>query len=462
MKRLIALLLLCGLHSMHAQLVTINEDLVDAQGNNLAGFLRISTPPYLLPVGSALTITGATNATPIEITATAHGLSTGHTVYIVGVLGNTAANGTWRITNTGANTFTLTSSVGNGAYTSGGTAQRLLPVGPSTRRHPTSGTFSGNINLTLEPTTTGIAIPGGAAAGFTHLVNYVLNDGTTFNERWNIPATPTTTTVSAVRAPGTLNPTASVALTQLADFGTDTRNSVICSDGTKWTRCLVNIASNANTATTYTVADVDRNKLVTFSNTSAVAVTLPQAGASALFLSGWYAWFRNINTGLVTITPTTSTIDGAATFTLGKSQDIMVVSDGTNYSVARGSSVLSRTSSFCSGTATSSVTLFMVLWPSGACTNTTEGVTTELLVSAAGTLRNLRVKAGTAGFAAGSGAVTLRINAVNSAVTCTVGTGTTCSNTANVATVAAGDRITAQIVTVATETLANLQIAFDY
>lgn len=122
----------------------------------------------------------------------------------------------------------------------------------------------------------------------------------------------------------------------------------------------------------------------------------------------------------------------------------------------------SRTSSFCSGTATSSVTLFMVLWPSGACTNITEGVTTELLVSSAGSIRNLRVKAGTAGFAAGSGVVTIRINGVNSAVTCTVGTGTTCADAVNTAAVVAGDRITSQVVTVATETLANVQVAVEY
>jgi hypothetical protein len=66
-------------------------------------------------------ITGATNATPIVITLTAHGYATGDKLEIQGVLGNTAANGTWTITNVSANTFSLDSSVGNGAYTSGGT-----------------------------------------------------------------------------------------------------------------------------------------------------------------------------------------------------------------------------------------------------------------------------------------------------------------------------------------------------
>ena len=68
-------------------------------------------------------ITGATNATPIAITCTAHGYSTGDTLVINGVGGNTNANGTWEITSTGANTFTLDGSAGNAAYTSGGSAR---------------------------------------------------------------------------------------------------------------------------------------------------------------------------------------------------------------------------------------------------------------------------------------------------------------------------------------------------
>ncbi len=68
-----------------------------------------------------LLVTAATNATPIQITsASAHGLSTGNSVIIDGVLGNTAANGGFTVTVTGANTFTLDGSVGSGTYTGGG------------------------------------------------------------------------------------------------------------------------------------------------------------------------------------------------------------------------------------------------------------------------------------------------------------------------------------------------------
>lgn len=82
--------------------------------------------------GASIAITGATNASPIVITANAHGLANGDTVLIGGVGGNTAANGVWQASSVTTNTFRLTGSTGNGAYTSGGTASkagRALPVG---------------------------------------------------------------------------------------------------------------------------------------------------------------------------------------------------------------------------------------------------------------------------------------------------------------------------------------------
>lgn len=69
-------------------------------------------------------IISSTNATPIAITCTAHGYSTGDTVVISNHGINTNANGTWEITVTGANTFTLDGSVGNGV--GGGTGSVRL------------------------------------------------------------------------------------------------------------------------------------------------------------------------------------------------------------------------------------------------------------------------------------------------------------------------------------------------
>lgn len=68
---------------------------------------------------------GATNTTPIVVTVNAHGLSPGDLVTINGVVGNTAANGTWTIANITLNTFELVGSGGGGTYISDGTCTRL-------------------------------------------------------------------------------------------------------------------------------------------------------------------------------------------------------------------------------------------------------------------------------------------------------------------------------------------------
>jgi hypothetical protein len=97
---------------------------------------------------------------------------------------------------------------------------------------------------------------------------------------------------------------------------------------------VTTIIVNAQTGTTYTVVTTDRSKLVTHSNASAIAVTLPQAGTS--FPSGWFCFVENRGAGLSTITPTTSTIDGAASLTIGTDQGVLIASDGTNYYTMRG------------------------------------------------------------------------------------------------------------------------------
>jgi hypothetical protein len=70
-----------------------------------------------------ITVTGATNASPIVVAwsgAYTRKVNTGESVTITGVLGNTAANGTWTATYVDATHFSLQGSTGNGAYTSGG------------------------------------------------------------------------------------------------------------------------------------------------------------------------------------------------------------------------------------------------------------------------------------------------------------------------------------------------------
>ena len=73
------------------------------------------------------------------------------------------------------------------------------------------------------------------------------------------------------------------------------------------------VAVNAQSGTTYSIAGTDRAKLVTITNAASVAVTLPQATASSgAFPAGWSTEIINRGAGTVTITPTTSTINGGA------------------------------------------------------------------------------------------------------------------------------------------------------
>lgn len=94
-------------------------------------------------------------------------------------------------------------------------------------------------------------------------------------------------------------------------------------------------AVNAQTGTTYTYLTGDRGKLVTHSNAAAIAAALPQANTTT-FRAGWFVDIQDIGAGTLTITPTTSTINGVATLVLTTGQGAHIVSDGTNYSAQLG------------------------------------------------------------------------------------------------------------------------------
>jgi len=144
-----------------------------------------------------------------------------------------------------------------------------------------------------------------------------------FYEVWNkgagaVTITPTTSTING-----------STSIVLLTNQG-----ATVYSDGTNYQiqgiYSLSGTAVNAQTGTTYTVLFSDRDKLATFTNTAAVAVTLPQAN-STTFPSGWSFEATNIGPSTVTITPTTSTIGGLSTLVLTRGERAKITSDGTNY-----------------------------------------------------------------------------------------------------------------------------------
>jgi hypothetical protein len=120
-----------------------------ATGTITAETGRLSRGPAWRNAGQA--ITGATNATPIVITAASHGLSTGDSVEVSNVGGNTAANGTWTVTVINGNSFSLQTSVGNAAYTSGG-AFAARGVGAATTQIELVGsTYVNSVAITNGP-----------------------------------------------------------------------------------------------------------------------------------------------------------------------------------------------------------------------------------------------------------------------------------------------------------------------
>lgn len=103
---------------------------------------RLYGPAGILATGSLSykdtgTISGATNASPTVITSVGHGLTTGVTVTIANILGNTGANGVYQITVIDSNTFSVPVNTGaGGAYSGGGSFH-------------TTGVYDWNVTPTL-------------------------------------------------------------------------------------------------------------------------------------------------------------------------------------------------------------------------------------------------------------------------------------------------------------------------
>jgi len=107
--------------------------------------------------------------------------------------------------------------------------------------------------------------------------------------------------------------------------GTPTNPIVAKTGGTVSRVPTVNLQSGAS----YAIASSDCGKTVELSASSATP-TIAQAG-SAGFLANWFTDLLCIGTGGCTLTPATSTINGAATLVLAQYQAAHLISDGTNY-----------------------------------------------------------------------------------------------------------------------------------
>jgi hypothetical protein len=115
----------------------------------------------------------------------------------------------------------------------------------------------------------------------------------------------------------------------------------------------IRISTNTQGGTAYTIQGSDCGKLVSFSNSSAVAVALPQAGSAGIVAGCWMD-IQNVGPGMVTLTPVNSLIDQSANIQLTANQGMRLVSNGTAYLTQRGQGSGSVTGSG-SGTVTAAV-----------------------------------------------------------------------------------------------------------
>jgi hypothetical protein len=159
---------------------------------------------------------------------------------------------------------------------------------------------------------------------------------------------------------------------------------------------------NAQTGTTYTVLSTDYGKLITYSNAAPVAVTLPAASTLSIF----NVYMSNLGAGLVTITPTSGTINGAASASLVQNQSFWLISDGTNWQLFRG---------FGSGVVNSGTAGRLAYYPStGAAVSDigSNGSLGQILQSAGGSSAPTWSTATFPGTATGTGTI-LRANGTN-------------------------------------------------
>ena len=332
--------------------------LTDKTGTGLNVFA--TSPTLVTPnLGTPSTLVGT------NITGTASGLTAGNVTTnanltgMVTSVGNAASLGSF----TSANLATaLTDETGSGANVFG-TAPTISSLNATTAM--TLAFLTGGGTQCLQVSNTGVVSATGAVCGGSGASGA------------NPTATAGDVAVNGVAstflrsdgAPAIQKGSSSLFGIVKVDNTTIVANAGVISSG--------GVAVNLQTGTNYAIVAGDFGKLVQLSNASNQTPTLPIASTTG---ANWVTNVCNIGAGIQTITPTTSTIGGAATYVLrGGSAAapvcVTIQSDGTNYNVipAAPATVASGTSALGTG-AISSATCATVVTTSATGTATTDVV----------------------------------------------------------------------------------------
>lgn len=212
---------------------------------------------------------------------------------------------------------------------------------------------------------------------------------------------------------------------------------------------------NPQTGTSYTIASTDACGLVTLNNAAAIAVTVPQA--TGTFGTNFSFDVQDLGAGTATLTPTTSTINGAATLAIPQNTGCTVTSDGTNWQVSSCTALSGGSGggigsfySFGSSSQAQSVTNYD--WYNQ---NSASNVGIGGLAPVNGTIKNLQLWTTNAPAAGQTFTATVYSGSPGSptasSVTCQIGNPNhSCNSSSLSAAISAGQQILVQIVTSAT------------
>lgn len=211
--------------------------------------------------------------------------------------------------------------------------------------------------------------------------------------------------------------------------------------------------TNAQSGTTYAILSTDCGKAVIGTNASAQAYSIAQAGTTG-FPAGYYVDVQSAGAGTITITPATSTINGAATLAITTGQSARIISTGANYIALLGGGTGGGSTTgpgipvYSGISPTLTGTVFFPIGGGVIASGTEASVNTPAPFAA--TISNFYVTLSAAVGMGNSVVFTWRKAGASQTLTCTVsGTGaggTTCNDTTHSFSVAAGDLIDIQAV----------------